>query len=301
MKYLLLALSLFVGTNVFGQLERTKEEIEREKAFQDKAAKTAVDTTKAYGWKSGMVAGVNLSEVSFKDWAQGGANTLAYTLWLQGASVLDLEMYNWANSYKFAFGQTRLSDQGLRKTDDEIYFETLLIYKLGTLLNPYASATFRTQCAKGFVYNGNVETPVSKFFDPAYLTQSVGVAYKPSSILTTRLGVGVREIITSEFTFYADDPKTTEIEKVKAQGGVESVTELLLPVAENISFSSKLELFDAFSAMDHVIVRSDNTLAAKVNKFVTVNLNFLLINDVNVSPRSQIKQALAIGLSYTLL
>ncbi len=301
MKFTILTLVLVVSSTLFAQLERTKEEVEREKAYQEKAAKATADSLKKYGWTHEIVTGLNLSEVAFKDWAQGGANSLAYTLWLQGSSVQDIEKYTWSNSYKAAFGQARLSDQGLRKTDDEIYFETLLIYKLGTLINPYASATLRTQFAKGFVYNNNVESPVSSFFDPAYMTQSIGVAYKPATVLTTRLGVGVREIITSEFTAYAGDPTTTKVEKIKIRGGLESVTELLLPLAENMSFSSKLELFDAFTNMDQLIVRSDNTLAAKVNKYVTVNVNFQLINDVNVSPRSQIKQALALGLSYSLL
>ena len=40
-----------------------------------------------------------------------------------------------------------------RKTDDKFEFESVLTYKLGTFVNPYASATFKSQFADGFKYN----------------------------------------------------------------------------------------------------------------------------------------------------
>jgi len=297
----LFLIMVFCSLTAFAQEGKTKEELEREKAFQAQAAKTALDTVTVFGWKHGVSTGLNLSQVSFRDWVGGGEDALAYALWLKGSSTQDLEQTQWGNSYKFAFGQTRLSGKGMRKTDDEIYLQTLLIYKLGTHVNPYASATLRTQFATGYVYPDTSEIAVSKFFDPAYLTQSAGVAYQPTPEITTRLGAGVREIVTSEFNVYADDRTTPEIEKVKVQGGFESTTDAQFVLAENITYSGKLELFAAFKSLEKVIVRCDNTFTAKVNKVVNVNLNIQFINDVNVSPLTQIKEALALGISYILL
>jgi hypothetical protein len=300
MKYLISIFVIFSTLCAFAQ-EKTKEEIEQEKKFQEKAAQAQQDTGIVYGWTHSVVTGLNLTQISFKDWVQGGENALSYTLWLAGGSVQKMEITEWNNAYKLAFGQTRLGSQGLRKTDDEIFFESLLIYRMGLHINPYVSATLRTQFAKGYAYPNNVETPVSKFFDPAYLRQSIGVAYKPIPEVTTRLGVALREVIASEFTGYTDDPATTEIEKTKINGGMESVTDVHWNFAENMLLTSKLELFTPFTDPEKVILRSDNTISAKVNKYVTTSLNVTLINDVNVSPYTQIKQVLAIGLSYTLL
>lgn len=296
----LLLIVLFTSSIAAAQ-EPSKEDQEREKAFRERASSLQPDSAKPFGWTHKMVTGLNLTQVSFKDWAPGGQNALAYTLWLNGSSVQDMERTNWTNSYKFAFGQARLSDQGLRKTDDEIFFESLLIYKQWLYVNPYASFTLRTQFAKGFEYPAGTEVAVSKFFDPAYLTQSVGAAYKPLPELVTRIGVGVREIVTSDFNAYADDPSTPEIEKVRVNGGVESVTNLDWTFAENLELKSTLELFAPFKTLDEVVVRSDNTISAKVNKYVTVGFNVLLVNDVTATRKTQIKQVLAIGLSYTLL
>ncbi len=259
------------------------------------------DSTRVLGWKHSMATGLNLSQVSFKDWVGGGENALAYALWLNGTSTLEMESSEWGHTYKLAFGQTRLSSQGLRKTDDEIYVQSLLIYKLGILVNPYVSASLRTQFAKGFLYHDTSETEVSKFFDPAYLTQSAGLAWKPLPEFTTRLGAGVREIITSEFPAYADDPTTPEIEKTKVEGGLESVSDARIILAENVSLTSHLELFAPFKSLDRIVVRSDNLVTAKVSKYVSMNFNVQLINDVNISPLTQVKETLALGISYTLL
>ena len=132
------------------------------------------------------------------------------------------------------------------------------------------------------------------------MTQSVGVAYKPVPELTTRVGVALREVITSRFPMYADDPATADIEKTRVTGGVESVSELAVNVAENIALVARLELFAPFSTLDRIIVRNDYGLVAKVNKYVTTNLTLNLINDVNVSARTQLKQALSLGLTYSL-
>jgi hypothetical protein len=262
------------------------------------------DTAKAhvYGWKHSLVSGLTLTQVAVSNWVQGGENALSYTISVEGKSEQDLESTLWSNSYKLAFGQTRLGSQGLRKTDDKIDLETILTLKWGVYVNPYVAATFKSQFAKGYLYDASgLETPVSKFMDPAFLTQSAGVGYQPVPEVKSRFGAALREIITSDFPGYADDPTTTGIEKTRIEGGLESVTEAEWHFDENLLIKSKLELFAPFKTIDVVIVRSDNTLAAKVNKYVTVNLNVQLIHEPKVTARTQVKETLSIGLSYAVL
>ena len=284
----------------FGQ-ELSKEDKEKEAAFQKKAAEGA-DTTTARGWAPALTTNLNLTQVSFKDWAPGGENSLSYALGLIGGAVHTAERTTWSNNLKMAFGQTRLGSQGLRKTDDEIYFESLLIYQLGSVINPYVSATVRTQFAPGYRYaDDGSSTEVSRFFDPGYLTQSAGVAWQPSSIFTERIGVALREIVTSRHTGYSRDPDTGEEKTFRVVGGPESVTTLEWPFAENMKLSSRLELFAPFNKLDRVIVRNDNVITASVNRYINVSFNVQVINDVNVSPRTQIKQTLSLGFTYNAI
>ncbi len=254
-----------------------------------------------YGWKNSLISGLTLTQVAFTDWAQGGENALAYTFSADGSAVDDELSSNWATLYKFAFGQTRLGDQGLRKTDDLIDLSTVFTYKLGVYINPYASATLKTQFAKGFKYDdaGN-GTEISQFFDPAFLTQSAGVGYQPAQEVKTRLGVGLREVVTNQFTQYANDPAATDIKKVSVDGGLESVTNVDWKMDDNVMFSTQLEMFSPFKTMDQIIVRDLTTVTAKVNKYVTTILSMQLINERRISPRTQVKESIAIGLSYTV-
>jgi len=273
-------------------------------AQQSTAPTPPVPPPPEYGWKHSLVSGLTLTQVAFTDWAQGGENALAYTVSADGKSVDDEAVTNWITLYKFAFGQTRLGDQGLRKTDDIIDLSTVFTYKVGSYVNPYAGLTLKTQFAKGFAYSANgTSAEVSQFFDPAYLTQSAGVGYQPMKEVRTRLGIGLREIITNHFNQYADDPATPPpaIEKTSVDGGMESVTDVEWNMAENITFASQLALFDPFKHFDEVVVRSTTTITGKINKYMTTIFSLQLINEKRQSPRTQVKEGIAIGLSYTFL
>ncbi|MGA9119420.1 MAG: DUF3078 domain-containing protein [Bacteroidota bacterium] len=293
--------ALLIFTSI-AQAQLTQEEQDREKKFQERSMAATKDTVPQFGWNHTMLAGLNLTQVSFKDWAQGGENALSYAVYLNGNSTENEEAINWSNTYKFSFGQTRLGSQGIRKTDDQIYFESLLIYKMGVYVNPYVSATLRTQFAVGYTYDdaGNA-TRVSKFFDPGYLTQSAGVAYQPAAWVKTRVGVSLRETFTSEFKNYAEDPNTHELKSTLVQGGVEWVTEIDWNLAENMSLSSRVDIFDPFRNLDRVFFRNDNLITAKVNKIIAASVGVQILNDVNVSPRTQIKQVFALGFTFGIL
>ncbi len=260
------------------------------------------DTTSSLQpWNHSVVAGLNLTQVAFTDWAQGGENALAWTILLDGKSNKQFDSLLWSNTYKMAFGQTRLGSQGLRKTNDNIDFESILTYKLGTIINPYFAVTMKSQFAPGFIYdNIGTETQVSAFFDPGYLTQSLGAGYQPMNEVKTRFGVGLREIITSTYNQYADDPTTTELEKTRLEGGLEWVTDVSWQLEDNLLFTSKIELFSPLKNFEETVFRSDNTLTAKISKYITTTVNLQLLNDKKVNPYTQIKETIAIGLSYTI-
>ncbi len=270
--------------------------------FSQAPADSAAKPVEKPAWKHSMIVSANLTQVSFTDWAQGGANALAYALFLDGKSEFDRDSIDWINGYKFGYGQARLASLGTRKTDDIISFESVVTYKVGTYVNPYASVSLKTQFSEGVTYDASgTAIPKSNFFDPAYLTQALGIGYQPRSEIKTRLGLALREIVTKRFTEYSDDPTTSTVEKTRIDGGLESVTDVNWNVMENIILISKLEIFAPLKRFKQTTVRSDNTLSAKVNKFISVNLNVLLINDTQVQPQTQIKETLALGISFTLI
>jgi len=255
-----------------------------------------------YGWQKEMVGGLNITQTSFDNWTQGGENSFAWQLNLNFKFINDQEKFSWANSGKLTYGSTKTGGQEIRKSIDEIKLESVYTYKLSKFLNPFVAGTGETQFAPGYDYSTDPETQLSALFDPAYFRESVGFGYKPNNSIQTRFGGAMKQTITSEFPQpFADDPKTTEIEKIKNELGVESVTDLNWKISDNSLLTSKLELFSALEALDKIDVKWDNVLATKISKYFNVNFNFKLFYDKDISPKRQIKQAIALGLTYTFL
>ncbi len=270
----------------------------------DSTAHAAVDTTPQpkYGWRHTMVGGLNLTQISFSDWSQGGQNAFAWATSIEGQSNDEEKRTSWTNSYKFGFGQTKIGGQNVRKSDDRIDLESVISYKAGKYIDPYFSATFRSQFAVGYSYDNNsYATPVSKFMDPGYMTQSLGAGFQPITEIKIRTGAALREIFASQFTNYTNDPNTNGHNKTKIEGGVQVATDIQWKLDDNLLLTSKTEMFAAFKKLDQVIVHSDNSIVAQVNSYVKVLINAQLINEAPVTPRTQVKQTLAVGLSYTIL
>ena len=100
---------------------------------------------------------------------------------------------------------------------------------------------------------------------------------------------------------YTDDLDTYEVEKLRSEIGLESVTVVTYQVKENIIYVSFFDLFSNLKAINEIDVRWDNLLTAEVSKYITVSFNFQLYYDRDISIQRQLKQYLAVGLSYTVL
>lgn len=256
-----------------------------------------------YGWTKEVVGSLNLTQASFDNWSQGGENSLAWQINFNGKFINDQQIYNWTTTGKLAYGQSKLGDLESRKSIDEIRLESVYIHKLNLYVNPYIAVSGETQFDRGYKYTETSKVQISNFFDPAYFTQSAGIGFSQKEQFKTRLGAALKETITRDFPVpYADDPDTPDkIEKTKVELGAESVTDYSQKLAENTIFTSKLELFTNFKALNQVDVKWDNIFTAEVSKYVNVNLNFKLFYDRDISLKRQLKQSLAIGLTYTFL
>jgi len=278
-----LLLSIFLGINVFAQKKPEEEP--------------------KYGWQKEMVGGINLTQTSLSNWTQGGENSFAWQLNFNFKFINHQEKYNWANSGKFTYGSTKIGDQEFRKSLDEIKLESVLTYKLGKHINPYAACTAETQFASGYNYGTDPKTQISSFMDPGYFRESLGVGYQPNEIVKSRFGIALKQTITSDYPIpYADDPDTVDkIEKTKNEFGAESVTDISWKITKNSLFTSKLELFYAFKAFDETDINWDSVFTVMISKYINININFKLFYDKDISKKRQIKQAIAFGFTYSFL
>jgi hypothetical protein len=259
------------------------------------------DTIIFHQWVPKVIAGLNLSQISLSNWTQGGEDAISWTLLGNGSLYRRSELWHFRNDLKLAYGRTKLGSSDYRTTDNELYLESVISRNIGWAIDPYFSNTVRTAITSGYSYDNDTTIEIANFFDPGYLTQSLGFIYDKIPGFTTRLGAAVQEVITNKYTFYSDDTSTEEVEKIKIETGVESVTTAEYTVMENILFKSKLRLFSRFYSFDVWDVRWDTAIAAQVNEYINVSFAFLLIYEEAQIQKTQIKEALQIGITYHML
>lgn len=253
-------------------------------------------------WQNSVIGGINMTQTGFDNWAAGGESAFAWQLNLKYSFVKDTDKMNWSNTGKFSYGATKTGEADMRKSIDEIKAESVWTYKLGSSINPFLAVTGETQFAPGYDYGVNPINEISAFLDPGYFRESLGVGMIISEGVNTRLGLSLKQTVTSSHPIpYSDDLTTTEVETLRSEYGAESVTNLSLDLSETSLLTSKLELFSAFRSIDEIDVNLDNTLMVKISEYLNVNINIKLVYDKDISVKRQIKQSMALGFNYTFI
>ncbi len=283
----------------------------------------ATDTTQ--GWKKGGVLSVNLAQTSLKNWAAGGQNSIAVNGMLSVFANLTKGKSRWDNLLDMGYGilkQGKGTDP--MKTDDKIDF--LSKYGQEAFNNFYYAAllNFKTQMAPGYNYP-NDSVKISNIFAPAYLLGALGMDYKPNGYFSAFIAP-----LTVKFTFVNDQLLSdagafgvTPGEKIKSEFGgyirvIYSKNDFKNDILKNVSFTTKIDLFSNYlDNPQNIDINWENLVAMKVNKYISVSLNTVLIYDDNIlilvdrnndgdvsdpedipGKRVQFKEIFGVGFSY---
>src|SRR4030095_840129 len=289
--------------------------------------------TDSLGWYKNGFAGLNFNQLSLTNWAEGGESSLSGTSLFNYTLKYRSKKSYWDNSVNLAFGITKLEDEDVRKNEDLIDLNTK--YGRHAFGKFYYSGlmNFNTQFAPGYNYP-NDSVVISRFMAPGYLSLAVGLDWKPVdyfsvffSPATGKITFVLDQILADQGAFGVDSAVRNAngdiIEKgqtVKFEFGASLFALFRKEVLKNVEFASKLTLFDNYTAKDpsnrkNVDVDWFNALLMKVNDWVTASITAHLIYDhdipvpifekvngvktqVGKGPRTQFKEALAVGISY---
>jgi hypothetical protein len=256
-----------------------------------------------FGWENKFLGTLNLSQTSLSNWPAGGENSWNWLINLNGSFIDKQIDYDWANTLKIQYGQSKIGSDELKKTDDEFFLESVFTYKVWNKLNPYAAITVQTQFTKGYDYTTDPKSQISNLLDPGYFRQGIGIDYNPDDNFKTRAGLAFKQTVADEFApMWTDDPETdNEIEKLRSEIGLESVTDLSVNLSELIVYVTKVQLFSNLKRFDELDVNWDNLFSAKVAEYLSVSLSVVLVYDKDISLKRQLKQTLSVGLTYSFL
>lgn len=272
----------------------------------------AEDSVEVLGpaWSTDLTSKLSASQAAYRNWTQGGVNTLAFAVQLDGDAVRTSESWEQKHDLRLGFGLVKQDTLEVRKAADEIRLNSSLQYKGNGFFrhfNPTVASGIRTQFAAGFNYKKNPfedgrppPVKVSDFFSPAVFTQSIGLTYDPARWFTQRLGFGGKETVVLIDRFrrlYGLDPD----QPVEFELGLESRTELDREVFENVRVQSTLALFAAFNKPDMPDLLWENLIAMQVNSWLSVNFEVDTLYDRDISNLLQVKEVLALGISIVII
>ncbi len=250
--------------------------------------------------KDRLTGTLNVSQNAYSNWEKGGQNAIAWNVRLEWDSGRNGGKLGVVYSGDLHFGQTKQEGEAARNSTDKIELDGLLTLRLGEIVNPYFGMGLLTQFGRGYDYKKTPFEPKSDFWDPAYLTQSLGMRMKMKS-LNSQFGIGLKETFTSMYRQYSDDPLTKKVESFRMETGLQSKTKFDAPITDGLSVKSTLELFSTFQHLNTVDMRWDTRITAKVAKYIIITLNVLVNYDKDVLNKLQIKELTEIGFQYDFI
>jgi hypothetical protein len=190
---------------------------------------------------------------------------------------------NWVNELLVKYGLNSQEGQEVRKTDDQLQFNSTFGYRKDSVSNWYYSAkfNFNTQFTEGYSYP-NTEVAISGPFSPAYIFLGVGAEYirkdlgltayfspltdKTTLVLNNRLAdqgaFGVEGAI-----YDAEGNKIRSGENMRTEIGILITNQLKRQLFKNVMIDHRLSLYTDY-----------------LNKFGNIDVNWQLMVDLVVKP-----------------
>jgi len=308
LKYLIVAM---IGASLFFSGKLSAQVTDGEKHLRN------ISLDGVTGWKTESNLTLAFSQVSLTNWSAGGQNSLSVNGRFNGFYNYKIRRMAWDNQVDLGYGILKQGKTGWQKTDDRFELMTKLGYRLTPSINAAAVADLRSQFAPG--YSKPVGgTRISDLFSPAYLLFAVGFDFKKgenftlfAAPLTNRMTFVYNDSLSNAGSFGVDPGK-----KFRAELGGYIRMMWKHDLMKNVNLQTKLDLFSNYlKDPQFVDVNWEVLLLMKINKYLSVNINTLLIYDHdiiigkdingdgtldNFKPRIQFKELLGLGLSFAI-
>jgi hypothetical protein len=292
-----------------------------------------VDNDTLNGWKRGGVFALNLAQASLTNWAAGGENSFAVNGMVSMSANYKGTKDVWNNSLDIGYGLLKQGKKaGFMKTDDKIDFLSKYGRQFYKKLYYAALLNFKTQMTAGYNYP-NDSVPISNLLAPGYLLGALGIDLKPNSYFSlfaapvTMKTTIVNDQKLADAGAFGVDKATYDDAGIRLTKGkftrsefggyvrvIYSRNKFNSEFLKNVAFTTKADFFSNYlKNPQNIDVSWETLIAFKVNKYISVNINTVLLydDDVNIAvdnngdnvideygPRAQFKEILGVGFSY---
>jgi len=281
-------------------------------------------------WTKKNAVGVTFNEVAFVNWNAGGNNSISALFFGNFQRNYQKKLLSWKTNASLRFGLNAQKGRNIRKTEDQLLFNSTFGYRQDSTSSFRYSAkfNFNTQFANGYKYP-NTEKPISKFMAPAYAFLGIGTEYSaPNEDLIVYLSP-----VTQKSTFVFDQTLANEGmfgvvpaiydeegniieegESVNTEFGVLLTSGFKKEIFTNVNLDNEVSIYsDYLNKFGNVDVDWQLNLNLVVNDFIKANIGSHLRYDDDVKikkdtnndgkletlgSRIQFKQLLGVGMVY---
>lgn len=281
-------------------------------------------------WKKVNKVGIDFTQITFINWSAGGNNSISGLA--KGHFIRNYLNDNkkWDNELIIRYGINKQENTELRKTDDQINFNSTLGYRTDTISNWYYGGkfSFLTQFANGYSYP-NTDQAISKPFSPAYVFLGIGAEYSRKDLglnvylspLTQKTTLVLDQRLSDSGAFGVEKAIYDETGMILLRHGKKHRTELgalitsqyKRKIMSNIHLDTRATLYtDYLKDFGNVDVDWQMSLEMTVNKYVKANLGTHLLYDNDIKNKREVdgvqitegarvqwKQIIGVGLEYT--
>ncbi len=265
----------------------------------DEPAAADADTLWEYSLRTSLTG----SQATYRNWSQGGTNNIS-ALGTTAFSVAYREdIYVYKTDVNLRYGKSRIGDGEFIKSDDLIRVRNQVRRlfsdeRFSALFN----LNFETQFDKGYENpipeEGESRIVISRFFAPAYLSQTLGMSYNPDRNLRFEAGLAMKQTFVTDTDLserYGLDPGDT----FRNEAGFSLLIGFERRLMESIQYTGYVETFtNVNKSLKSTDVLFVNEITGQINRYISANVEFALAYNDDVTDELQVKQIISVGLSY---
>lgn len=258
----------------------------------------------ASNWEHSLRASLTGTQATYRNWSQGGTDNLAILGNTAYSSEYSRDRYGYRLDINLRYGQTRIGDGDFIKSDDRIRIRNQARRKFrDERLSAIFNLNFESQFDKGYKNpvpeEGEPRELISRFMAPAYITQVLGLSYRPVESLRMEGGLAMKQTIVSD-TDLSPRFGLPEGDSFRNEAGLSLLVGYERRVMENIFYSGYVETFTNVNRdLKYTDVLFVNEISGQINRYISANVEFVLAYDREVEEDWQVKQIISLGLSYT--
>jgi hypothetical protein len=261
-------------------------------------------------WHKSVIFGLNFSQSAFtSNYSAGGISAIALGSNFDFKAEYNKKPLDFATETNLIYGISKNKGEGSRKTNDRIFLDNKIATQLSKKWSFFGSLTFESQFSGGYNYTNpdgsNAQNPylISDFMSPGYLTESVGVEYKPVKYFDLRFGTGTaRQTFVLDTTIYKNQSGNYGVpidHTIYNALAVQVVAQIDKDLSKTVHINARYALFIPYiQPLAYTSHRVDATLTTKISRLIAMTANATVLYDKNTSASIQGTEGLTLGVIY---